>query len=55
MVLFNEDDSFQLTNTYDVGTKVYGINPPYYSSINISAFYSYNIALLKITIWLVLD
>ena len=51
----NEDNSFQLTNTYDVGTKVYGINPPYYSSINISAFYRYNIALLKITIWLVLD
>ena len=50
MVLFNKDDSFQLTNTYDVGTKVYGINPPYYSSINISAFYRYNIALLKITI-----
>ena len=46
----NEDNSFQLTNTYDVGTKVYGINPPYYSSINISAFYRYNIALLKITI-----
>ena len=41
----NKDDSFQLINTYDVGTKIYGINPPYYSSINISAFYSYNIAL----------
>lgn len=38
----NGDNSFQLINTYDVGTKIYGINPPYYSSINISAFYSFN-------------
>lgn len=34
MVLFNEDDVFQIINTYDFETKVYGINLPYYSSIN---------------------
>ena len=42
MELLNEDDVFQIINTYNVGTKAYGINPHYYSSININVFYSYN-------------
>ena len=41
--VINEDGSFiEGLNDFPIGTKVYGIEPPHFSSKTILAFYSYN-------------
>ena len=38
----NLDGTFDYLTNYSVGTKIYGINPASFNSLNVLAFYSYN-------------
>ena len=45
--VINEDRSFQELNTYQASTKIYGVIPATFDSLNVYALYSYNPSILS--------